>query len=76
MAYELTPWRPFRELTTLREEMDKLWNRFSGEWPSLEISNTFRERMGASTITTLSTPQRSIRPMSLNCIGTFKFGLD
>jgi HSP20 family protein len=50
MAYELTPWRPFRELGTLREEMDKLWNRFfewpasgpfRGEWaPSLDVSET------------------------------------
>jgi HSP20 family protein len=50
MAYELTPWRPFRELSTLREEMDKLWNRFfeapgiepfKGEWvPSLDVSET------------------------------------
>jgi HSP20 family protein len=51
MAYELTPWKPFRELTTLREEMDRLWNRFfgerealepfRGEWvPSLDVSET------------------------------------
>jgi len=26
----------FRELTTLREEMDKLWDRFFGERPSVE----------------------------------------
>lgn len=38
MPFELTPWRPFRELTTLREEMDQLWNRFFGEWPSMEPS--------------------------------------
>ncbi len=37
MAFDLTPWRPFRELTTLRDEMDKLWNRFFGEWPSAEL---------------------------------------
>lgn len=36
MAFELAPWRPFRELTTLRDEMDRLWERFSGEWPTLE----------------------------------------
>jgi len=36
MAFELTPWRPFRELTTIRDEMDKIWNRFAREWPSLE----------------------------------------
>ena len=51
MAFELTPWRPFRELTTLRDEMDKLWGRFfedwpgakhfPGEWaPSLDVSET------------------------------------
>ncbi len=28
---ELVPWRPFRELGTLRREMDNLWNRFFGE---------------------------------------------
>lgn len=38
MAHELTPWRSFRELTSLREEMDKLWSRFHGEWPGLETS--------------------------------------
>ena len=36
MAFELTPWRPFRELTTIRDEMDKIWSRFAREWPSLE----------------------------------------
>ena len=36
MAFELTPWRPFRELTTLRDEMDKLWGRFFEEWPSVK----------------------------------------
>jgi HSP20 family protein len=51
MGYELTPWRPFRELTTLRDEMDRLWSRFFGEreplepfrgkWvPSLDVSET------------------------------------
>ncbi len=40
MAFEVKPWKGFSELTTLREEMDKMWNRFfGGEWPSLE---TFR----------------------------------
>ncbi len=28
---ELVPWRPFRELGTLRREMDNLWNQFFGE---------------------------------------------
>jgi HSP20 family protein len=50
MAHQLTPWRPFRELSTLKEEMDRLWNRFfegpaieplRGEWvPSLDVSET------------------------------------
>lgn len=51
MALELTPWRPFKELPALREEMDKLWSRFFGErslmepfgkgWaPSLDVSQT------------------------------------
>ena len=48
---ELVPSRPFRELGTLRKEMDELWNRFFGEtrfprvfgreWiPSVDISET------------------------------------
>jgi HSP20 family protein len=49
MAFELTPWRPFRELTTLRDEMERMWERFfkesmepfRGEWaPSLDVSET------------------------------------
>ncbi|NIN01155.1 MAG: Hsp20 family protein [candidate division Zixibacteria bacterium] len=36
MPFEMTPWKPFRELANLREEMDKMWSRFFGEWPSLE----------------------------------------
>jgi HSP20 family protein len=36
MAFELTPWRPFRELTTFRDEMDRIWDRFFGELPSVE----------------------------------------
>jgi HSP20 family protein len=36
MAFELKPWEPFRQLTTLRDEMDKMWNRFFGEWPAME----------------------------------------
>jgi HSP20 family protein len=36
MPFELTPWRPFRELTTLRDEMDRMWERFFGEWPTME----------------------------------------
>jgi HSP20 family protein len=48
---ELTPWRPFGELSPFRKEMDRLWNRFLGEtsfaktfdemWsPSVDISET------------------------------------
>ena len=51
---ELMPWRPFGELTTLRREMDNLWNRFFGEasvsrgegktWlPSMDVSETDNE---------------------------------
>ena len=28
---ELTPWRPFTELSSLRREMDRLWENFFGE---------------------------------------------
>ena len=48
---ELTPWRPFGELSSLRREMDRLWDSFfgerplarvwEGEWiPSLDVSET------------------------------------
>ena len=48
---ELVPWRPSREISTLRREMGSLWNRFFGEthiprlfeeeWlPSVDISET------------------------------------
>ena len=48
---ELVPWRPFSGLSTLRKEMDDLWNRFfsdmptvrgfEGEWsPSVDVSET------------------------------------
>lgn len=48
---EIVPWRPFREISTLRREMDNLFNRFFGEtrfprlvsegWqPSVDISET------------------------------------
>ena len=51
---ELVPWRPFRELSTFRREMDRLWDRFfgeeplgrrlAGEWsPSVDISETKNE---------------------------------
>jgi HSP20 family protein len=48
---ELSPWRPFGELSSLRREMDKLWDRslsetpfartFTESWlPSVDISET------------------------------------
>ncbi len=48
---ESVPWRPFGELSSVRREMDRLWNRFLGEtplartlteeWlPSMDISET------------------------------------
>jgi HSP20 family protein len=51
VAMELVPWRPFREISSLRGEMDKLWDNFFGErvlgkafsdeWnPSVDISET------------------------------------
>jgi HSP20 family protein len=52
MAWELAPWRPFRELEKMRREMDRLWDSFFeerprrrgeeiGEWlPSLDVSET------------------------------------
>jgi HSP20 family protein len=33
----LTPWRPLGELSTLRREMDRIFERFFGEAPSLEL---------------------------------------
>jgi len=35
----IIPWKPFDELTTLRREMDSLWDRFFPETP-------FHERLG------------------------------
>jgi len=49
MAWELTTWRPFRELDIMRSEMDRLWDSFFegrpkvrfGEWfPSLDVAET------------------------------------
>jgi HSP20 family protein len=34
MADELNRWRPFGDLTTLRDEMDRLWGRFIRDWPA------------------------------------------
>lgn len=36
MAFEMKPYEPFKELASLREEMDRIWSRFFGEWPSTE----------------------------------------
>ncbi|NIN00401.1 MAG: Hsp20/alpha crystallin family protein, partial [candidate division Zixibacteria bacterium] len=36
MAFELTPYGTFRELGTLRDEMDRMWRRFFGDWTSIE----------------------------------------
>jgi HSP20 family protein len=55
MAWEIAPWRPFRELERMRKEMDRLWDSFfeerpirkaeeTGEWvPSLDVSETKNE---------------------------------
>jgi HSP20 family protein len=52
MAWEISPWRPFRELERMRREMDRLWDSLvegrpgrrveeMGEWlPSLDVSET------------------------------------
>ncbi|MGB9711693.1 MAG: Hsp20/alpha crystallin family protein [Dissulfurimicrobium sp.] len=48
--FEIQPWRPFRELSNLRREMDKVWEDFfgggelvstEGTWiPSIDLSET------------------------------------
>ena len=51
MADKLTEWTPFKGLATLRDEMDRVWDRFfkdlpgkelfRGEWtPSVDVSET------------------------------------
>jgi HSP20 family protein len=51
MAWELTTWRPLRDLDRMRSEMDRLWETFfegkprrrmdEGEWlPSIDVSET------------------------------------
>ena len=52
MAWDVTPWKPFRELERVRREMDRLWDSFfeegpkrrgeeAGEWlPSLDVAET------------------------------------
>jgi len=49
---DIIPWRPFGgELSSLRQEMDRLWDRFVGEtpfvrritgewWPTVDVSET------------------------------------
>lgn len=37
---ELMPWRPFGELSSIRREMDRLWNRVFGE---TSLARTFAE---------------------------------
>ncbi len=48
---ELTPWKPFRELSSLRRDLDTLWDKFFGEtsfprlrereWvPAVDVSQT------------------------------------
>ena len=36
----IVPWKPFNELTTLRREMDSLWDRFFPEAPFFERYTT------------------------------------
>lgn len=46
--FEITPWRPFRELDRMRREMDRLWEDFRTPWapaemewlPSVDVSET------------------------------------
>lgn len=51
MAWEIAPWRPFKELERIRKEMDQLWESFFerrpfrgeeiSEWfPSIDFSET------------------------------------
>lgn len=51
MPWEITPWRPFKELERIRKEMDQLWESFFerrptrgeelSEWlPSIDFSET------------------------------------
>ncbi len=56
MVWEISPWRPFRELDRIKREMDRLWDSFFerrparveevSEWfPSLDVSETDSEYM-------------------------------
>ena len=52
MAWEITPWRPFRDLERIKREIDRVWDSFfetkpvvktgePGEWfPSLDVTET------------------------------------
>ena len=52
MAWELTTWKPFRDVERVRGEMDRLWDSFfegrpnrkldtEGEWlPALDVAET------------------------------------
>ena len=31
MAKKITPWKPFETITSLRRDMDRLWDKFFGE---------------------------------------------
>jgi len=42
---EIVTWRPFGGLSSFRNEMDRLWNRFSGETP---FARTFNEMWSPS----------------------------
>lgn len=55
MAWDVTPWKPFRELERVRREMDRFWDSFfedrparrgeeGREWlPSLDVSETDKD---------------------------------
>jgi HSP20 family protein len=53
MAWDVAPWKPFRELERVRREMDRLWDSFfeegpkrrgGEEWlPSLDVAETKNE---------------------------------
>ena len=42
---ELMPWKPFGEPSSIRKEMDNLWNRFLGDTP---FARRFREEWSPS----------------------------
>jgi HSP20 family protein len=37
MAWDVTPWKPFRELERVRREMDRLWDSFFEERPTRRV---------------------------------------